>query len=184
MDQGVVLPMDRRREVRTILVIDDDERLLAAYARGDNPFRVLTAPSADRALRIAQQHSPDLALVDMRLGTASGIDLVRDLKQIYPHMIVVMCSAYMSVVAAVAAMRAGADEILPKPVTLREVIRRVEENALLQADNGDTPTLARVEWEHIMRVLSDCDGNLSEAARRLGIYRSTLKRRLRKYAPD
>jgi two-component system response regulator RegA len=173
------------RPVEVVLAVDDDERLLAAYARGVEPNRrVLTASSTELALRLAREKMPDLAVVDMRLGTASGIDLIRELRRVCPEMTIVLCSAYMSVVAAVDAVRAGADEIMMKPLTLKDVIRRVEEGTTDKVAMDDTPTLARVEWEHITRVLGDCDGNLSEAARRLGIYRSTLKRRLRKYAPD
>ncbi len=84
----------------------------------------------------------------------------------------------------VAAVRAGADIIAFKPITFREIIQRLEEGEEAEEPAlDDTPSLARAEWEHIMRVLSDCDGNVSAAARRLGIYRSSLQRRLRKYAP-
>ncbi len=85
----------------------------------------------------------------------------------------------------VAAVRAGADVIAFKPITFREILQRLEETAAepSEPDLDETPSLARAEWEHIMRVLSDCDGNVSAAARRLGIYRSSLQRRLRKYAP-
>ncbi|MDB4960480.1 MAG: two component transcriptional regulator, Fis family [Myxococcales bacterium] len=179
------LESESGRPVEVVLAVDDDERLLAAYTRGLDPARrVLTASSTEVALRLAREKAPDLAVVDMRLGTSSGIDLIRELRRVRPEMTIVLCSAYMSVVAAVDAVRAGADEIMTKPLTLKEVIRRVEEGTAEKPTSEETPTLARVEWEHIMRVLGDCDGNLSEAARRLGIYRSTLKRRLRKYAPD
>jgi two-component system response regulator RegA len=72
--------------------------------------------------------------------------------------------------------------VLFKPIHPTEIVRRlpqldVEEPAYV------TPTLARAEWEHIQRVLLDCDGNVSEAARRLGILRQSLQRRLRKHAP-
>jgi len=70
-----------------------------------------------------------------------------------------------------------------KPITLEEMVKRVEEDTPTELDLEETPTLARVEWEHITRVLADCNGNISMAARRLGIYRSSLQRRLRKHAP-
>jgi len=119
--------------------------------------------------------------VDLRLGNASGIDLIRELKRDLPDLMVVLCSGYLSVAAAVAAVRAGADIVVFKPITFREILQRIEESTE-EPDLEDTPTLARAEWEHIMRVLADCNGNVSMAARRLGIYRSSLQRRLRKYA--
>jgi two-component system response regulator RegA len=75
--------------------------------------------------------------------------------------------------------------VIFKPVSLTEIIQRIEDDHEgAEPDIDDTPTLARAEWEHIMRVLEDCQGNVSMAARRLGIYRSSLQRKLRKYAPQ
>lgn len=124
----------------------------------------------------------DLAIVDLRIGESSGIDLVRELRDTLPELPIAFCSGYLSVDVTVAAVRAGADIIAFKPITFKEVLQRLEEGAA-EPDLEETPSLARAEWEHIMRVLSDCDGNVSAAARRLGIYRSSLQRRLRKYAP-
>ncbi len=171
---------------RVVLVVDDDEKQLAALARGDHAgVRMVTARTVDDALKQASAITPEVAIVDLRLGKDSGIDLIRELKQAHPEMTIVLCSAYMSVVSAVAAVRAGADDIVQKPVSLPEVLRRVEQEQIDPAvASDDTPTLARMEWEYMMRVLDDCEGNVSEAARRLGIYRSTLKRRLRRLAPE
>lgn len=169
-----------------VLAVDDDERLLAALSRTKGDAQIVTARTPEAALELAAEHQPTLAVVDMRLGGHSGIELVRELKRNHPDMTVVLCSAYLSVPTTVAAMRAGADEVVAKPVTIREVLRRMaddERTSGTSVDDAETPTLARAEYEHIMRVLDDCGGNLSETARRLGIYRSTLKRRLRKVAP-
>jgi len=166
-----------------VLVVDDDERLLTALARGDAPCVVFTANTARSALAAAREHKPKLAIVDLRLDGASGVSLIEELKREHPKMMIALASSYLSVVSAVAAVRAGADHVLPKPYTIRDAIRRFEGEGPGD-DLDETPTLARVEWEHIMRVLTDCEGNLSLAARRLGIYRSTLKRRIRKFAPE
>ena len=80
-------------------------------------------------------------------------------------------------------MRAGADIVVFKPITFSEIKARIQ-GGNLNEPCDEVPTLARAEWEHISRVLADCNGNVSEAARRLGIYRSSLQRRLRKYAPQ
>ncbi len=173
------------RVLQSILVVDDEPSLLAAARRQlGMSYTVLTATDADGAIEQARKQRPDLAILDLRLARDSGIDLLRELKRELPTTIFVLCSGYLSVTTAVAAAHAGAEHVLPKPIGFREIIRRVandEEEAAVDAD--DTPSLARVEWDHISRVLDDCGGNISEAARRLGIYRSSLQRRLRKQAP-
>lgn len=172
--------MESRGALSSVLVVDDDEIFLAAVAR-DRTRRVFTASSAKQALRIADEERPDLVLVDHRLGGESGITVVSELRKLDQEMTIALCSSYLSIVVAVEAMRAGADDVIPKPFTVRDVIRRFESDGP-ELELEDTPTLAEIEWEHIMRVLDDCGGNISAAARRLGIYRSTLKRRLRRPA--
>ncbi|HWU89396.1 MAG TPA: response regulator [Kofleriaceae bacterium] len=170
--------------IRSVLAVDDDEHILAGYRRGFGRERTVfatTDPAAARAF--VKDDGCDLAVVDLRLRGESGIALTRDLKRDCPDLLVALCSGYLSVEIAVAAMHAGADAVLFKPVTAREIIRRLEQGPAQEPDLDETPTLARAEWEHITRVLADCNGNVSAAARRLGIYRSSLQRRLRKFAP-
>lgn len=176
--------MGERRVIRSVLAIDDDEQILAGYRKGFGKERmVLTTTDPAAARQLAGRERCDLAIVDLRLKGESGIALTRDLKAEVPEMLIVLCSGYLSVEVAVAAVHAGADAVLFKPITARDILRRVEEGPLIDPDLEDTPTLARAEWEHITRVLADCGNNVSEAARRLGIYRSSLQRRLRKLAP-
>ena len=175
--------MGEQRSIESVLVVDDDEKLLRACQRVTGRS-VFTAANAAAAMQVAAHAKPELAIVDLRIGDDSGIELVRELKAAHPALVVVLCSGYLSVTTAVAAVRAGADIVLFKPVTFDEILKRVEEDVEDAPDLGETPTLARAEWEHIMRVLADCNGNVSMAARRLGIYRSSLQRKLRKYAPQ
>jgi len=173
-----------RRVIRSVLAVDDDEQILGGYRRGFGRERVVhTTADPMMARQIARRERCDLAIVDLRLKGESGIALTRDLKQEVPTMQVALCSGYLSVEVAVAAVRAGADVVLFKPITPREILRRCEEGPEAEPNGDDTPTLARAEWEHITRVLADCNYNVSLAARRLGIYRSSLQRRLRKFAP-
>lgn len=174
-------------DVRTVLVVDDEQTVLAAAKRSMSlTHEVATAPNADEALALARDLRPDLAIIDLRISESSGLDLLRALKEELPETIVVLCSGYLSLSTAVAAARAGAAHVLPKPITFKEILRRVTNDNVDPATpdpSQETPSLARVEYEHITRVLEDCHGNISEAARRLGIYRSSLQRRLRKFAP-
>jgi two-component system response regulator RegA len=176
--------MGERGVIRSVVAVDDDEHILAGYRRGFGRERAVFAtddPAAARAF--VRDEGCDLAVVDLRLRGESGIALTRELKRERPELLVALCSGYLSVEIAVAAVHAGADAVLFKPITAREILRRVEEGPSLEPNLDDTPTLARAEWEHITRVLADCNGNVSLAARRLGIYRSSLQRRLRKFAP-
>jgi len=177
--------MGIRRSIRNILVVDDDETLLNVWKRSIGRDRnVVTATDAATARQLSRSQPFDLAIIDLRLGNTSGIELIRQLKSEHSNAKVVLYSGYLSVSAAVAGIRAGADIAVFKPITFKEILTKLEENPAEDVpDLEETPTLARAEWEHIMRVLADCNGNVSMAARRLGIYRSSLQRRLRKYAP-
>jgi two-component system response regulator RegA len=176
--------MGKVSPIRTVLVVDDDETIVGTWRRSAGPERTVVAATDEQSVRAAMDsHELDLAIVDLRIGATSGIDMVRVLRDQLPELPIALCSGYLSVDVTVAAVRAGADIIAFKPITFREVLQRLEDNESDTHDIDDTPTLARAEWEHIMRVLSDCEGNVSAAARRLGIYRSSLQRRLRKYAP-
>lgn len=171
------------RAIQTVLAVDDDEAVLTALARTIGRHRtVFTAADASSATKLARRERPDLAIVDVRLGSSSGIDLVSVLKAESPGMVVALVSGYLSIELAVIAVRAGADFVISKPVTGREILRRVEGGGEVPSLD-ETPTLAAAQSEHIARVISDCHGNVSEAARRLGICRSSLQRRLRKQSP-
>jgi two-component system response regulator RegA len=173
----------------SILVVDDDEtfRRRLARAMGDRGYDVRTAGDYDAAMRSAHEDSPQLAVVDLKMPGRSGLELVRDLLAVDPTTRVVVLTGYGSMATAVDAMRLGAKHCLPKPADADEIL-----NALLRdADLSDiaphdfpAPSLARTEWEHIQRVLADSSGNISEAARRLGIHRRSLQLRLRKNPPE
>lgn len=177
--------MGRRRSIRNVFVVDDDETLLTSWRRAiSRDGQCATASDAATAQQIAQRQEFDLAIIDLRLGTTSGLELIRQFKRTQPDCMVVLCSGYLSVAAAVAGVHAGADVVVFKPITYREILNSLDKHDQDEPpDLDDTPTLARAEWEHIMRVLADCNGNVSMAARKLGIYRSSLQRRLRKFAP-
>lgn len=174
--------VDQQRTIRSVLVIDDDPRVLSALARSFGVQRkVFTATSSEQAKEIARREKPDLAVVDMRLGSISGIDVVRSLKAEIPDTTFAIISGYLTVDTTVAAVHAGADIVATKPIRGSEILRRAEAGEHEQLPEDEyTPTLAEAEAEHIARVINDCKGNISEAARRLGIYRSSLQRKLRK----
>src|SRR5215475_4972302 len=167
-----------------VLLVDDDELWVRACERG---FRgmgcaVRAAASVSGALAAASEQPPDLVVADVRLGGECGIDLIEPLRQAHPDCSIAMVSAYLSVALTAVAVRKGAHLVMFKPVHPTEIVRRLPQFDV-DGQAYVTPTLARAEWEHIQRVLVDCNGNVSEAARRLGILRQSLQRRLRKHAP-
>ena len=172
-----------------ILLVDDSqlfrERLARAFCQ--RGFEVQTAVDADDALEKARQWRPDLAIVDLRMPGRSGLDLVSDLRELDESIQVLVLSGFGSIATAVDAVKLGAVNFLSKPADADQILAAFgrEPNAVpLDTESMDAPSLARIEWEHIHRVLSDCEGNISEAARRLGIHRRSLQRKLRKRAPD
>lgn len=172
-----------------MLLVDDDvilrERLAKAFrARG---FEVRTAGNYDEAVALAGVESPEYAIVDMRMAGKSGLELVKALKDIDAATRILVLTGYGSVATAVDAIHLGAVNFVTKPADAEDLLaafERAERTDPTKSTEGyRAPTLARTEWEHIQRVLTDCGGNVSEAARRLGIHRRSLQRKLQKFAP-
>jgi two-component system response regulator RegA len=175
---------------RTILIVDDDRALRERLSQAlrDRGLRVRSASSGTEALALAKSSAPDLAVIDLRMPDGSGLDLVRDLRALCPGTRVLVLTGYGSIATAIEAIRIGAANYLPKPADADDILAAFEIGTSAPAESADTPacapSLARVEWEHIQRVLADCGGNISEAARRLGIHRRSLQRKLQKYPPN
>ena len=173
----------------SLLLVDDDavfrERLARAFR--ERGYDVRTAGSAEEALRTAGHDTPELAVVDLRMPGKSGLELVRDLVALDPSTKIVVLTGYGSIATAVDAIKLGAAHYLAKPADADDLIAAFERTdappLAATATDYAAPTLARAEWEHINRVLSDCGGNISEAARRLGVHRRSLQRKLSRWAP-
>lgn len=174
----------------SILLVDDtlilrDRLALALQQRG---FQVSTAGSFDEAVEVFRRNPTDLAVLDLRMPGRSGLDLLRKLLQMKPDTRIIMLSGFGSIPASIDAVRAGAVNFLCKPADADDIlsafIRGDEPAVPTGAVSFPAPSLARNEWEHIHRVLADCGNNISEAARRLGIHRRSLQRKLRKRAPE
>ncbi|MCK9539795.1 response regulator transcription factor [Dokdonella sp.] len=173
---------------RGVILIDDDTVFSAVLARALSArgFSVHTAADGATALGLVRQHAPAFAVLDLKLGAENGLALIPELLAVQPRLRILLLTGYASIATAVEAIKRGAHDYLAKPVDADQVAQ-----ALLGADGEEpaddeaplevhTPPLRRLEWEHIQRVLSECDGNVSEAARRLGLHRRTLQRKLAK----
>ncbi len=170
----------------TLLLVDDDEVLRERLARAlrERGVEVTTAAGGEEAIAFARRDAPEYAVVDLRMPGASGIEVLDALRAIDPATRVLMLTGYGSIATAVDATRRGAVGYLPKPADADEIVAALTGAAGPgPGEDFETPSLARAEWEHIQRVLSDCDGNVSETARRLGIHRRSLQRKLQKYPP-
>ena len=170
-----------------VLLIDDDEVFLhvlgrALAARG---FEVTTAKDGTEALARCAEMQPRYVVLDLKLGSESGLSLISRLNAARPGVRILLLTGYASIATAVEAIKRGAHDYLAKPVDADQVAQALLGHAGAQADGVDNlpdapPPLKRLEWEHIQRVLAECDGNISEAARRLGLHRRTLQRKLAK----
>jgi two-component system response regulator RegA len=166
---------------RTLLIVEDDtplrERLVRAMR--DRGYDARGVPDHAAAVEVAREDSPELALVDLRLPGESGLAVIRELKARDPATVVVVLTGYGSIATAVEAIKLGAASYLTKPADADQIVAAFD--GTQPDEHGDVPSLARVEWEHIQRVLADCGGNVSKAARALGIHRRSLQRKLSKY---
>lgn len=173
----------------TIILVDDEDafrdRMSRAFQR--RGYTVYDAPSYDDAMVLIRNHDIEMAVFDLKLDGKNGLMLVRDSLKINPSLRIVVLTGYGAISTATEAIKLGAISYLAKPADIDEILLSFNKepgaDSLLDARNIKPPSLARVEWEHIQRVLSDCNGNISAAAKRLKIHRRTLQRKLLKYAP-
>ena len=170
----------------TLLLVDDDDAFRSAMsaALARRGFAVTDAPNAARAEEEALKQVFEVALVDVRMPGQSGIDLVATLRRIDEGTRIVVLTGYGTITNAVQAMRAGAADYLTKPVDAATCERALlGRDAFAKGDEDELPSLDRVEYEYLQRVLADCGGNVSEASRRLRMHRRSLQRKLTRLPP-
>ena len=175
-----------------LLIIEDDERfvdVLEAEFR-DRGYEVLAVSNLSE-FRAVSNAPIDFAIVDLRLRGDYGIDAIPIIKENNPNAKIIVLTGYGSIATAVEATKMGADNYLTKPIdidTIEHAFGIGEDEETGSEDSEDslatqTPSLARHEREYIEYILAECGGNISEAARRLGLHRQSLQRKLRKYPP-
>jgi len=172
-----------------LLILDDDatfrERLAVSLRKRGH--ETSTAANGEMAVELMREHQFDAAVIDLRLEGETGLEVMEELRGIDPGLRVVILTGYGSIATAKQALRMGAVDYLTKPVDPAQI------EAVLESSGEDpaapppapvcVPSLQRVEWEHMQQVLADTGGNISETARRLGMERRTLQRKLAKYPP-
>lgn len=172
-------------DLRTLLLLDDDEVFAARMAKAlaARGFEVTIAATATEAVARAHDDSPEYALIDLRLPDGHGLDVVAELHAIDATTRIVVLTGYGAIATAVESLKRGASDYLTKPVDADQVAGALDRQPGPSEPSREftVPSLARVEWEHIQRVMTECQGNVSQAARVLGLHRRSLQRKLSKY---
>ena len=167
---------------KTILLVDDDEVFCTTMARALSRlgYQTLTALNSDSAISAADK--ADYAVIDLRIGEESGLNLIDTLHHLHPKLRMVVLTGFSSIATAVEAIKLGAVHYLTKPaeaIDIMKAFEKIQGNTNINISQ-QTMSVNRLEWEHLQRVLTEHDGNISSAARALGMHRRTLQRKLQK----
>ena len=176
--------METSTETPRLLLVDDDQTfcMVLAQALKKRNFDVAVAYDIASGLALAEEKTPEYAVIDLRISLESGLELVKQLIEIDNNTRIVMLTGFASIATAVEAIKLGATQYLTKPANADEIINALNKN------NGDSTTVIkdnplsvkRLEWEHLQKVLMENNGNISAAARALNMHRRTLQRKLDK----
>ena len=179
-------PSDGPRE--TVLVVDDDRAFCTALAAAlrRRGYAAVVAHNYEEAVAEAEAWGPDKAIVDLRMPGKNGLEVVAALRRVDPRLAIVVLTGYGSIATAIEAVKLGAVYYLTKPAEPDEILAAFQRQASamveLPAVTSPRP-LDQLEWEHLQQVLTACQGNISEAARRLGMHRRSLQRKLARGRP-
>ena len=170
-----------------LLILDDDAPLRKRMARAmeQRGFIVRAASSIAEGIAEVTDFIPHYAILDLKLEDGSGLDVVKALQATNPECRIIILTGFGNIATAVAAVKAGALDYLPKPANPDQIVAALLQRGDELPPPPDDPMSAdRVRWEHIQRVFEQCDRNVSETARRLKMHRRTLQRILAKHAPQ
>ncbi|QSA96236.1 response regulator transcription factor [Methylococcus sp. EFPC2] len=167
-----------------LLLVDDDETycMVLEQALANRHYEVHVAHDVESGIALAEKIEPEYAVVDLRIGFDSGLALVKRLVELDGNTRIVILTGYASIATAVEAIKLGAIHYLTKPADADEIV------AAFHKETGDDRveikekplSVKRLEWEHLQKVLVEHLGNISAAARALGMHRRTLQRKLEK----
>ncbi|MSP28557.1 MAG: response regulator transcription factor [Methylococcales bacterium] len=167
-----------------LLLVDDDVTFCTVLksALEKRNYEVLVANDVNSGILLAEQNLPEYAVIDLRIGYESGLELVKALIALDDNTQIVMLTGFASIATAVEAIKLGAVHYLTKPANADEIVHALNKNDGDSAVSiSENPlSVKRLEWEHLQKVLMQHDGNISAAARALNMHRRTLQRKLEK----
>jgi len=166
-----------------LLLVDDDVVFLDVLTRAlqRRGHVIVRATNALQAIAATDTGAFDGIVLDLRLGQDNGLQCLRDLRHRQPHAAILLLTGFSSIATAVEAVKRGANDYLPKPASADDILAAMFPEASASVDVPTTPIHPRrLEWEHLQRVMAEHDGNISSAARALGLHRRTLQRKLAK----
>lgn len=171
---------------KDLLIVDDDlpfkDRLSKSMEK--KGFVVESYSNSKSSLQRIKEKNFDFAIVDMRLEDGSGLELIKLIKSLNPNTRSLLLTGYGNIATAVAAIKSGAIDYLPKPAEIDQIHEAlISSKDVLPPPPENPMTADRIRWEHIQRVFIQCKRNVSETARRLRMHRRTLQRILNKHAP-
>ncbi|XGC80402.1 response regulator transcription factor [Bdellovibrio bacteriovorus] len=167
---------------KKLILVEDDENLRDVLTE-ELQERGIQVTSFSTAPGVSIVHDVDWVLLDLRVGSDNSMDFLKEIKARYPQPKVVMMSGYGSVASAVKAMQLGAHNFISKPVTADMIIKAFVEEPAGEEIPENEISLARMEREYIDYILQSSDGNITQAAKKLGLHRQSLQRKLRKNIP-
>ena len=176
-----VIPLDKPQ----LLLVDDDVTFCSVLkpALEKRNFLVTVASDVATAIKLAEQTEPEYAVIDLRIGFESGLEMVKKLISLDSNTRIVMLTGFASIATAVEAIKLGAIHYLTKPANADEIVNALHKNEgdATVAISDNPLSVKRLEWEHLQKVLMQHDGNISAAARALNMHRRTLQRKLEKH---
>jgi two-component system response regulator RegA len=164
------------------LLVDDDGVFSSVLAKVlvRRGHQAVTALNGEQAAAQCSNQVIDRVVLDLKLERESGLAILQQLRSLQPDIKVVILTGYSSISTAVEAIKMGATNYLCKPAGADEIIAAFEKSEGIAEVQDSPPSVNRLEWEHIQRVLNENDGNISATARSLGMHRRTLQRKLQK----
>lgn len=168
-------------DTASFLVIDDDDAFRTRLARAiaARGHKVFDSGCPETALGIVQSNLPSHIILDLRMPKRSGLETLRDIKKMSFESKVLILTGYGSIATAIEAVRNGAVNYLSKPTDIERIFKAFLPEPVKEPHIKTVPSLLRVEWEHIERVLHESGGNVSKTAKLLGLHRRSLQRKLR-----
>ncbi|WP_347249619.1 response regulator transcription factor [Zoogloea sp.] len=168
-----------------ILVVDDDPAFNRVLTRAlaQRGFTVFGAHEPETALALARQHEPEYVILDLNIAGSSGLRLIEPLLAVNPDCRILVLTGYASIATTVDAIKLGATQYLSKPADVDAILKALNATDVIISEDEMAPgpmSVDRLEWEHIQRVLTENEGNISATARALKMHRRTLQRKLAK----